>query len=244
MRLEGVALACVRGGREVFSGPGIFGRRRRGPAGDRAGMARASPRCCGWLRGWSGRPAGGSRCHGGDPERSIAEQAHYLGHLDALKPSLTVGENLAVLDALSRLAAQSPPRVPNRGTRGGGPGALWPNCRPPTSRPGSGGGCRIARLLAVKRPIWLLDEPTSALDRDAQDMLAGLMREHLSGGGMIVAATHGPIGLDRARELQLGAAPGVHREYAHERARGDVHAGYPARRARRRRRAASACCSS
>ena len=59
----------------------------------------------------------------------------------------------------------------------------------------------------MKRPIWLLDEPTSALDRDAQDTLAGLMREHLSGGGIIVAATHGPIGLDRARELQLGATP-------------------------------------
>ncbi len=58
----------------------------------------------------------------------------------------------------------------------------------------------------MKRPIWLLDEPTSALDREAQDMLAELMRQHLSGGGMIVAATHGPIGLDGAKELRLGAA--------------------------------------
>ena len=37
-------------------------------------------------------------------------------------------------------------------------------------------------------------------------MLAGLMRQHLSGGGLIVAATHGPIGLERAKELRLGAA--------------------------------------
>ncbi len=30
------------------------------------------------------------------------------------------------------------------------------------------------------------------------------MREHLAGGGMIMAATHGPLGLDM-RELRLGA---------------------------------------
>jgi heme exporter protein A len=62
----------------------------------------------------------------------------------------------------------------------------------------------IARLVAVNRPIWLLDEPTSALDREAQDTLKGLMQRHLSGGGLIVAAAHGPIGLDQTRELRLG----------------------------------------
>jgi heme exporter protein A len=61
----------------------------------------------------------------------------------------------------------------------------------------------LARLMAAPRPIWLLDEPTSALDAAAQARLAELMREHLAGGGMIVAATHAPIGLDAARELRL-----------------------------------------
>ena len=64
----------------------------------------------------------------------------------------------------------------------------------------------IARLVAVQRPIWLLDEPTSALDVPSQKRLAELMRGHLAGGGMIVAAAHGPIGLERARELKLGPA--------------------------------------
>ena len=54
------------------------------------------------------------------------------------------------------------------------------------------------------RPLWLLDEPATALDAASQDTLAVLMREHLGRGGLIVAATHGPIGLDRARELRLG----------------------------------------
>ena len=63
----------------------------------------------------------------------------------------------------------------------------------------------IARLVAVPRPVWLLDEPTSALDTPSQGRLAELMRNHRAGGGMIVAAAHGPIGLDDSRELKLGS---------------------------------------
>jgi heme exporter protein A len=64
----------------------------------------------------------------------------------------------------------------------------------------------IARLVAIKRPIWLLDEPTSALDAAAQTRLSELMHAHLAGGGLIVAAAHGPIGLEGANELRLGEA--------------------------------------
>jgi heme exporter protein A len=55
----------------------------------------------------------------------------------------------------------------------------------------------------VRRPIWLMDEPTAALDAAGQNLLAGLMRDHLARGGLIVAATHGPLGLE-ARELKIG----------------------------------------
>jgi heme exporter protein A len=58
----------------------------------------------------------------------------------------------------------------------------------------------------VSRPVWLLDEPTSALDTPSQARLAALMLDHLARGGMIIAATHGPIGLEFPRELRLGAA--------------------------------------
>jgi heme exporter protein A len=63
----------------------------------------------------------------------------------------------------------------------------------------------LARLLTVRRPVWLLDEPTAALDAAGQDLFAGLMREHLARGGLIVAATHGPLGVD-VRELRIGGA--------------------------------------
>src|SRR5207302_590319 len=65
----------------------------------------------------------------------------------------------------------------------------------------------IAGLVHVSRgrlALWLLDEPTSALDAAAQTALAGLMARHLAEGGLILAATHGPIGLQHAQELRLG----------------------------------------
>jgi heme exporter protein A len=65
----------------------------------------------------------------------------------------------------------------------------------------------VARLLAVRRPVWLLDEPTSALDANAQVRLAGFMADHLAGGGLIMAAAHGPIGLKSPKELRLGGNP-------------------------------------
>jgi heme exporter protein A len=55
----------------------------------------------------------------------------------------------------------------------------------------------------VKRPVWLLDEPTSALDAAGQALFVSLMREHLDGGGLIIAATHAPLGIE-ARELRIG----------------------------------------
>ena len=63
----------------------------------------------------------------------------------------------------------------------------------------------IARLLAARRPIWLLDEPTNALDTSGQAMFAALMGDHLARGGLIIAATHAPLGI-AARELRIGDA--------------------------------------
>jgi heme exporter protein A len=136
---------------------------------------------------------------GGDPELTIAEQAHYLGHQDALKPSLTVAENLRFwVGFLGTRPVDIHPALAAVG--------LDELADLPAAYLSAGQRRRlsIARLLAVKRPIWLLDEPTSTLDTSAQDRLAGLMRAHLTEGGLIMAATHGGIGLEAARELRLG----------------------------------------
>jgi heme exporter protein A len=148
------------------------------------------------------RPSGGTlTLDGGDGELSIGEQAHYVGHQDAHKPSLTVEENLAfwndVLGGASEVAAAlacvglaALAHLP----------ALYLSA-------GQRRRLSLARLHAAKRPIWLLDEPGSALDAEGQAMLARIMRPHLAGGGIILAAIHERLELEAAQELRLGGAP-------------------------------------
>ena len=63
----------------------------------------------------------------------------------------------------------------------------------------------LARLLILDRPVWLLDEPTVSLDANAVDIFGAMVREHLEGGGLAIAATHVPLGLDSPREIVMGA---------------------------------------
>jgi len=198
MRLVASELACIRGGRQVFSGIGFaLGEGEAlvitGPNG--AGKSSLLRLLAGLLRPLAGTLA----LEGGEPELTVAEQAHYLGHQDALKPALTVTENLDFwLRFLGGQAADVTTALAEVG--------LASIAALPAAYLSAGQRRRlsIARLIAVKRPLWLLDEPTSALDIAAQAMLAALMRAHLSGGGLIVAAVHGPIGLDQSAELSLG----------------------------------------
>ena len=198
MRLSGSDLACQRGGREVFAGVSfsvasgealtIVGR-------NGAGKSSLLRMVVGLVRIAGGRIA----LDGGDPELNVAEQAHYLGHQDAMKPSLSVEENLrfwsgflgaGVADIAEPLAAVGLDTLADL------PAAYL--------SAGQRRRLSIARILAVKRPIWLLDEPTSALDAAAQERLAEFMRVHIAGGGLILAATHSALGLNNARELRLG----------------------------------------
>jgi heme exporter protein A len=64
----------------------------------------------------------------------------------------------------------------------------------------------LARLLLAERPLWLLDEPSASLDSVAQAALMSVVNAHLASGGLVVAATHAPLGFDRSRELRLGPA--------------------------------------
>jgi heme exporter protein A len=196
MRLSASDLACRRGGRDVFagvsfavaSGESLTIRGRNG-----AGKSSLLRMVVGLIR----VAAGNLALEDGDPELTIGEQAHYLGHQDALKPSLSVGENLRFWSAYLGTAADpaTPLAAVGLDTLADLPAAYL--------SAGQRRRLSIARLLAVKRPIWLLDEPTSTLDAAAQARLADIMRDHVAGGGMILAATHAALGLDGARELTL-----------------------------------------
>jgi heme exporter protein A len=198
MRLSAANLTCRRGARVLFSdlsfavaaGEALTVTGRNG-----SGKSSLLRLIAGLLHPEAGRIA----LDEGDPELSIAEQTHYLGHQDALKPSLTVAENLGFWRTYL-----GPPDIPPEEA------LEWVGLADLADLPAaylSAGQKRrlsLARLLSVYRPLWLLDEPTAALDAEGQLRLADLMQLHLTRGGMILAAAHGPIGLAVTQELQLG----------------------------------------
>lgn len=197
MRLSASNLACHRGGREVFAGVSFVvasGEVLAVTGRNGAGKSSLLRTVVGLVRVAEGSLA----LEGGDAELTIAEQAHYLGHQDALKPSLSVAENLKFWACfLGRKAADIALALAAVG--------LDSLTDLPAAYLSAGQRRRlsIARLLAIKRPIWLLDEPMSTLDAAAQDRLGGFMRAHLAEGGLILAATHGPLGIAATRELRL-----------------------------------------
>src|SRR3982751_6505440 len=199
MQLRGREVRCVRGGREVFSGLdfAVAGGEALAVTGRNGSGKTSLLRLIAGLLG----PGGGSiAIEGGDAELTLPEQAHYLGHRDAQKPALSVRENLSfwrdflggegadAADCLDRVGLSHALDLPAAYLSAGQRRRL-----------------SLARLLAVRRPVWLLDEPTTALDVAGQGMFSGLMREPLARGGLIVAATPAPLGID-SRELRIGGA--------------------------------------
>jgi heme exporter protein A len=194
MRLTGEGLAAARGGRRVFAGvdfevEGGAALLVRGPNG--AGKSTLLRIIAGFIRPEAGRVRL-SGTEGGE----IGPLAQFAGHADAVKPALTALENArfwaaflgggAPKAALERLGLAGLADIPAGYLSAGQRRRLG-----------------LARLALTRRPIWLLDEPTAALDAAGRADLADIMQEHLSRGGLIVAATHGPLGLAHPAELDL-----------------------------------------
>ncbi|MCA1368924.1 heme ABC exporter ATP-binding protein CcmA [Bradyrhizobium sp. BRP14] len=130
------------------------------------------------------------------------ELSHYLGHRNAMKRELTVEENLSFWQ---RFLGDSP----------GGSGIDLSAAAEAVGLAGiaqlpfgylSAGQQRrmaMAKLLVAYRPIWLLDEPTAALDVSADRLFAGLVAAHLDHGGIVIVATHQPLGIAQPKTLQM-----------------------------------------
>lgn len=164
----------------------------------------------GFLRPETGRISWHSDA--GETDMRAAEACHYLGHRNAMKAELSVFENLSFW---KRFFAAS------HFAEGGGESlcvedaaqavGLGDITHLPFGYLSAGQQRRMAfaKLLVSRRPVWILDEPTAALDVSAEDVFTSLIKAHLGEGGIVLAATHQPLGLKHARELQMTGFAGA-----------------------------------
>lgn len=199
MELKAQDLTCERGGRIVFRNvslslkPGQL-MQLTGPNGSgKSSLLRL-------IAGLNEAQVGSVALEGGEADLTIGQQAHYVAHQEPVKSALSVSENLSfwrdflgggnVDDALeafdlSRLASY--------------PAGLL--------SAGQKRRLALARIVLVPRVLWLLDEPTVGLDTSSLDRFVKVMAKQLDQGGMIIAATHVPLGREPDLRLDLGAAP-------------------------------------
>ncbi len=197
--LEATSLTCLRGNRLVFrdlnlrveAGQALS---LEGPNG--AGKTSLLRMIAGFLA-----PAAGTirlRSDGGDitDNEERGKFIGWLGHHDAAKPQLTPRETLtffsrlygvtgAINEALEAVGLARASDLPCQYLSAGQKKRL-----------------ALARLKLSNRPVWLLDEPLAALDTDGKALAADLVKTHCASGGIAIAATHEPLGVDGAR-LQL-----------------------------------------
>lgn len=197
LRLAALDLACIRGGRLVFEGLSFelaAGHALVLTGANGAGKSSLLRQIAGLLEVTEGR----IELQGGDPELGVAEQAHYVGHLDGLKPMMSVVETLRFWGRFLGGPAEAADAALDAM-------ALAPLADLPVAYLSAGQKRRLslARLAVAPRPLWLLDEPSVALDAASVARLKDFMSAHLAAGGLIVAATHLDLGLAMAAELRL-----------------------------------------
>lgn len=201
-------LACVRAGRRVFEGlsfalaPGDALLLRGANGSGKSTLLRC-------LAGLLRPAAGVLRRDGADiaeePE-THRSRLRYLGHHEAVKPQLSIAENLRFAAALAGI---SEPDI-EAGLDAVGIGRL---ADLPARYLSAGQRRRLAlaRLVAAPAPLWLLDEPLSGLDAAAAARFAEMVAAQRQAGGMVVLSVHGPLELPGAAELDLGRFAPVYR---------------------------------
>jgi heme exporter protein A len=197
MELKANELTCERGGRIVFRGLSLALRTGQmmqltGPNGSgKSSLLRL-------VAGLNEAQSGDISLTGGAKDLSIGQQAHYIAHQEPVKAALSVHENLAFWrdflgggDVGEALEAFDLARLSSY------PAGLL--------SAGQKRRLALARLVLVPRVLWLLDEPTVGLDTASLARFVGVMARQIENGGMIIAATHVPLGREPDVRIDLGA---------------------------------------
>lgn len=199
MRLIAENLSGERGGEAVFAGVGFSLEDGAalvitGPNG--SGKSTLLRVVAGLLPHVSGRIVVEG---GGEEFSTVAAACHYLGHQNAMKAALTVTENLEFWQSFAgngKLGIGEALEDVGLGGLGHLPFGYLST--------GQKRRAAIAKLLISHRPVWLLDEPTAGLDKASETQFGELMKAHCAAGGIIIAATHLPLGLSGAKTLEMG----------------------------------------
>ena len=207
-------IACARGERRLFDGLSFTLRAGQALAvegANGAGKTSLLRLLAGFLAPFAGRVVVRTAEGDSDEAETRARLVGWLGHQDGLKPQMTVREQLVFYarlysaplrpSHLGGATGTSPAGAPRAGEAdlislleqvGLSRQADLP-CRYLSA--GQKRRLALARLLVSNRPLWLLDEPFAALDSAGQALVADLMARHCGEGGIVIAATHDPLGL-------------------------------------------------
>lgn len=202
MRLVAENLTVSRGDRQIFAGVSFSlgaGDALIVTGANGSGKSTLLKTVAGFLK-----PSAGSIGFEGAGEDDAVTLCHYLAHANALKPALTVAENLAFWRRfLGNPNAEVETALDEVGL--GGLGDL------PAGYLSAGQKRRvaIARLLVSHRPVWLVDEPTAALDKRSEGLFTEILKRHLEKGGMAIAATHQPLQVGAPKRLDMNEFVGA-----------------------------------
>ena len=122
----------------------------------------------------------------------------WLGHLNALKPSMTVKENLlfyADLWSVKKIEFEYAIKY------------LYFSkyLELPVSWLSAGEKRRLClvRLMFCPSKVWFIDEPTTFLDEENKRIFEKAMEEHVAKGGAIVCASHDNLNINKFVTLSL-----------------------------------------
>ena len=163
------------------------------------------------LAGFIAPLSGKVRLDNGDIEedKPVGESCHFVGHANGLKSSLSVIENLQFWSAyLNDDRSNSGDTSCHEALKQFN---LVELSEIPCGYLSAGQKRRLglARLVVARRPLWLLDEPTVSLDALSVRLLGKAVASHVACGGMVIAATHIPLGLENTKDLHLAIRESV-----------------------------------